>query len=270
MPPKEFHDIPGFYKETLLRNAVTTTQVMQVGEGKGYLELLTKFSLITLDDNKRAQLTTAERLQVMIKAIANDTLRAVFLNEQLGKIELNNLREFKEVFAPLQKYATTPDVKKRYKQVYERFIGDTAFIGKSAYNFSLPDTAGNMVSMKNFSGKVVLIDVWATWCGPCKGEFPFLKEIEEEYKDNENMVFVSISTDKIEKKDSWLGLIQKEKLGGVQLLDDIGKGFARKYGIMSIPRFMLIDKKGRWIQVNCPRPSDKDNLKRYLNEALGK
>jgi thiol-disulfide isomerase/thioredoxin len=124
--------------------------------------------------------------------------------------------------------------------------------------------------MKDFKGKVVLIDVWATWCGPCKAEFPYLKEIEEEYRDNENMVFVGISTDKIEKKDSWLSLIRKEKLAGVQLLDDIGKGFARKYGIASIPRFLLINKQGRWKEIRCPRPSDAKNLKRYLNEELGR
>ena len=82
------------------------------------------------------------------------------------------------------------------------------------------------------------------------------------------MVFVSISTDKIEKKDAWLDLIQKEKLGGIQLIDDFGKAFARKYGIMAIPRFMLINKQGRWIEISLPRPSDKNNLKKYLDEAL--
>ena len=268
--PKEFSGVPVYFRDALLREPVTTMRLMQVGEGKDYVDLLTKFSLGTLDENKRARLSAAERIQVMIKAIPNDTLRAVFLNEQLSQTEVNNLREFKEVFDPLQKYATTPAVKKKYKEVYAQFIGDTAFIGKPAWDFTLPDTAGKMVSMKDFKGKVVLIDVWATWCGPCKAEFPFLKAIEEEYKDNGNMVFVGISTDKIGKKDAWLQLIQKEKLGGVQLLDDFGKDFARKYGINSIPRFMLIDKQGRWTEVRCPRPSDKENLKKYLNEALNK
>ncbi|MBO9204698.1 MULTISPECIES: TlpA family protein disulfide reductase [Niastella] len=266
--PKEFRDVPAYYKDALLRNAVTSSRIMQLGEGRDYLDLLTKFSLITVDESKRERLTTAERLQVMLKAIPNDTLRAIFLNDQLKNTEVNNLSEFKAAFGSLEKYATTPEVKKRYKEVYGNFIGDTAFIGKSAWNFALPDTAGKMVSMKDFKGKVVLIDVWATWCGPCKAEFPYLREVEEEYKNNENMVFVGISTDKIEKKDSWLALIQKEKLGGVQLLDDVGKGFARKYGIAAIPRFMLIDKQGRWIEIRCPRPSAKDNLKKYLDEAL--
>ncbi|AEV99410.1 hypothetical protein A4D02_26600 [Niastella koreensis] len=266
--PKEFRDVPVYFKDALLRNAVTSSRIMQVGEGRDYLDLLTKFSLVTIEDSKKDQLTIAERLQVMIKAIPNDTLRAIFLNDQLKSTEINNLREFKATFGPLEKYATTPEAKKRYKEAYGNFLGDTAYLGKSAWNFSLPDTAGKLVSMKDFKGKVVLIDVWATWCGPCKAEFPFLREVEEEYKNNENMVFVGISTDKLEKRDAWLGLVQKEKLGGVQLLDDFGKGFARKYGINSIPRFMLIDKQGRWEEISLPRPSDKNNLKKYLDEAL--
>jgi thiol-disulfide isomerase/thioredoxin len=268
--PKEFRDVPAYYKNVLLRNAVTSARIMQLGEGRDYLDLLTKFSLIAVEESKRNQLSTAERMQIMIRSIPNDTLQAVFLKEQVKQTEVNNLREFKEVFGPLEKYAITPEVKKLYKEAKGQFIGDTTFIGKSAWDFTLPDTAGKLVSMKDFKGKVVLIDVWATWCGPCKAEFPYLKEIEEEYKDNANMVFVGISTDKIEKKDSWLNLIQNEKPGGIQLIDDLGKAFARKYGITAIPRFMLIDKQGRWMEVRCPRPSDKDNLKKYLNEALGK
>lgn len=266
--PKEFANVPVYFTEALLREPVTNMRIMQVGEGREYFNLLTKFSLVAIDINKRAHLSIADRLQVMLKFITNDTLRSVFLAEQLNKTEVNNLREFKEVFGPLQKYATTPAAKKIYQQMYSQFIGDTAFIGKSAWNFSLPDTAGNMISMKDFRGRVVLIDVWATWCGPCKAQFPFLLEIEEEFKDNPDIVFVGISTDKIEKKEAWLNLIKEKKLGGVQLLDDFGKSFARKYGITAIPRFMLIDKQGRWIEIRCPLPENKESLKKYLNEAL--
>lgn len=268
--PAAFNTIPAYYKEALLRNPVTTMRIMQLGEGRDYLDLLTKFSLVTVDENKRANLTTAERLQIMIKAIPNDTLRAVFLNDQLKQIAVTNLREFKEVFAPLQKYATTPEVKKRYKNVYAQFSSDTLFIGKSAWNFSLPDTTGKLVSMKAFKGKVVLIDMWATSCGPCKADFPFLREIEDAYRDSTNLVVVGISTDNLEKRESWLEMVRNEKLGGVQLLDDEGKSFAQKYRITAVPRFLLIDKKGRWFEIRCPRSSDNngETLKKYLDEAL--
>jgi thiol-disulfide isomerase/thioredoxin len=122
--------------------------------------------------------------------------------------------------------------------------------------------------MKDFKGKVVFIDVWATWCGPCKEQFPYYKEIEEEYKDNKDIVFVGISIDKVKDREKWLKMIGKENLGGLQLLDDNGLGFARSYEIAGIPRFLLIDRQGKWIEVRCPRPGDKQDLKRYLDAAL--
>ena len=122
--------------------------------------------------------------------------------------------------------------------------------------------------MKDFRGKVIFIDVWATWCGPCREQFPYLKEIEEEYKDNENIVFMGISLDKLKDKQKWLKLIQKEKLVGIQLLDDFGKSFGQQYGIGAIPRFLLVDKQGKWIEIRCPKPEAKEELKRYLDKAL--
>jgi thiol-disulfide isomerase/thioredoxin len=123
--------------------------------------------------------------------------------------------------------------------------------------------------MKDFKGKVIFIDVWATWCGPCKEQIPHLKELEKEYRNNKNIVFVGISLDRAKDKQKWANLIQKEKLPGVQLLDDMGSAFGRKYGITSIPRFLLIDKQGNWKEVRCPRPESKKQLKKYLDEALG-
>ncbi|HET9276935.1 MAG TPA: TlpA disulfide reductase family protein, partial [Flavitalea sp.] len=137
-----------------------------------------------------------------------------------------------------------------------------------SYNFSVPDTSGQLVSMKDFKGKVIFIDVWATWCGPCREQFPYLKEIEEEYKNNQDIVFLGISLDKLKDKQKWLKLIQKENLTGLQLLDDFGKSFGQKYDISAIPRFLLIDKQGKWIEIRCPKPEAKEELKRYLDKAL--
>ena len=206
-------------------------------------------------------------MKIMMDAIANDTVKAFFLKDQMEINEVNNLSEFRAIYQPFEKYTFPPTVKKKYEQVYESFVGDTAFIGKTSYNFSLVDTSGKTVSMKDFKGKVVFIDVWATWCGPCKEQFPHLKEIEEEYKDNKDIVFMGISIDKLKDQPKWLRFIRKEKLQGIQLLDD-AKAFREKYGIYSIPRFLLIDKQGNWIEIRCPRPEAKEELKRYLDQAL--
>ncbi len=238
------------------------------GRGGEYLNLYATFSLLQLNENELGKLELSEKLQVMMKSIHNDTLKAYLLNEQLGQVEINNLSEFNEVFGPQLKYATLPLVKKAYDRAYGLFAKDTAFIGKSSYDFSLPDASGKMVSMKDFKGKVVFIDVWATWCGPCKAQIPFLKEIEAAYRGNDNIVFVGISLDKVELKQKWVDLVNKEQLQGVQLLDDFGKAFGRKYELTAIPRFLLIGKDGKWMEVRCPLPETNEKLKKYIDRAL--
>lgn len=79
---------------------------------------------------------------------------------------------------------------------------------------------------------------------------------------------MGISIDRARDKQKWLKFMQKEDLHGIQLLDDMGKSFANKYGIASIPRFLLIDKQGKWIEIRCPLPEAKEELKRYLDKAL--
>ena len=137
--------------------------------------------------------------------------------------------------------------------------------GDPSPGFSYPDQYGKTVSLDDLKGKFVYIDVWATWCGPCKKEIPYLKEMDEEYK-GKNIAFVSLSIDKMENKDKWLQMIQDEDLKGIQLLadNDWNSDFVTSYNIRGIPRFILLDDKGNIINSNAPRPSDP-NLKNLLN-----
>ena len=112
--------------------------------------------------------------------------------------------------------------------------------------------------MSDLKGKYTYIDVWATWCGPCKVEIPYLKQIEEDYKDK-NIQFVSISIDKLKDRDLWKNMIKEKELGGIQLLADKDwqSSFLKSYDIKSIPRFILLDPEGKIVSAAAPRPSDK-------------
>jgi thiol-disulfide isomerase/thioredoxin len=267
--PRDFNEVPVFYQQFIQPANFSNASILVVGEARLWMKLNARLSMALLPEEKRENLSQSEKLKLMMHTVSNDTLKSFFFNDQMEQIEVNNLSEFKETFEPFKKYAKTSPAKETYKNIYTLYIDDTSFVGKSSYNFSLPDSTGQMVSMKDFKGKVVLIDVWATWCGPCKAQFPFMKEIEHEYANNKDLVFVGISLDKLEVKQKWIDMIKKEKLGGIQLLDDFGKSFGRKYGLTAIPRFMLIDRQGRWIEIRCPRPEAKEDLKRYLDKALG-
>lgn len=114
---------------------------------------------------------------------------------------------------------------------------------------------GGTTSLDDLKGKYVYIDVWATWCGPCKQQIPYLKQIEEQYE-KKNIAFVSISTDRQNKYDAWRKMIEDKAMGGIQLFAGEDYSFQQAYQINSIPRFLLIDPDGNIVSADAPRPSD--------------
>ena len=129
--------------------------------------------------------------------------------------------------------------------------------GKPSPKFNYPDINGKNVSLDDLKGKYVYVDVWATWCGPCKKEIPYLKELDSEYE-GKDLAIVSLSIDKQENKDKWLKMIQDQELQGIQILadNDWNSDFVTSYNITGIPRFILIDPEGNIYDANAPRPSD--------------
>lgn len=132
--------------------------------------------------------------------------------------------------------------------------------GKPAPTFNYTNTKGEAVPLESLKGKSVYVDVWATWCGPCKREIPHLKELEKKYHGNDDIVFMSVSIDKMEDKDKWLKMVEEKELSGVQLMADKAwkSSICTDYGIRGIPRFLLIDKDGNIMDKNAPRPSSKE------------
>lgn len=133
-------------------------------------------------------------------------------------------------------------------------------IGKPSPSFkNYESDKGKKMALSDFKGKYVFIDVWATWCGPCKYEFPYIIELEKKYH-GKNITFLSISVDREKDKEKWKKMIIKEGLGGVQLLADkeIESQFIQDYFIEGIPRFILLDPQGNIVSYDTPRPSEPE------------
>ena len=127
------------------------------------------------------------------------------------------------------------------------------------------DITGKEVSLSDLKGKYVYIDVWATWCGPCNAEIPHLKKLEEEFE-GRNICFISISCDDSQK--AWERFVQAKQLGGIQLHMGGDKSFMEAIRCKGIPRFLLIDQDGKFLNANMPRPSDGKTLE-ILNTLPG-
>ena len=131
------------------------------------------------------------------------------------------------------------------------------------------NAAAQTIQPDTTKGKVVLVDVWATWCGPCKVEIPHLKKLEEEMK-GKNVEIISLSTDDPKDKAKWLKMIKDENLGGTQLFaGGPSNEFSQYYKVNTIPRFLVFDKQGKIVTVDSPRPSNPE-LKTLLEKELAK
>ncbi len=124
-----------------------------------------------------------------------------------------------------------------------------------APDFSLADINGKRFDLSDFKGKYVYMDIWATWCGPCKLQIPFMKELEKQFHDAP-IYFVSVSLDKLEDKPIWEKMVRENQMSGVQLFAGREDNFGFDYKIEYIPTFIILDKEGNIMIDRAPVPMD--------------
>jgi thiol-disulfide isomerase/thioredoxin len=137
---------------------------------------------------------------------------------------------------------------------------------KEAPHFSFADVNGIKRSLSDYRGKMIYLDVWASWCMPCLAEAPALSQLQQEYAES-NLIFMGISLDCV--RSDWKNAIDEHDLKGIQLVTDScwESPFLSQYLITSIPRFFLIDQEGQFIDVDAPRPSS-DEIGPLLDKYL--
>ena len=137
-----------------------------------------------------------------------------------------------------------------------------------APNFDYENHKGGKTTLESLKGKYVYIDIWATWCGPCRAEIPSLKKMEADFHDK-NIQFVSISVDADKDHDKWAKMVTEKELTGIQLFagKTVLSEFIKAFEVNSIPRFILIDPNGVVVDADAKRPSDP-RLREELNKKL--
>ena len=215
---------------------------------------------LTSGDLKTLELYNEELLEMQKKSIVTTLKRGIsFYN--MDKLDL--------YYQTYVKLASNDKGINRIKEKYDRI--KTLKKGSPSPSFNYPDSSGKNISLESLKGKLVYVDVWATWCGPCKAQIPFLKQLEEKYRE-EDIAFVSLSIDQLKNISKWKDMIVDKELEGIQIIADKAwrSKFVTDYVIEGIPRFILIDKDGNLMDPMAPRPAVYVEGEMQMNEEIQK
>ncbi|MBA5792564.1 ABC transporter permease [Flavobacterium sp. xlx-214] len=202
-----------------------------------------------------------------IKNIKNNTLQTqlakAILLDNLSKVnDIDELLRYENDFLPLINDAKS-------KTYYTNYINEKKKLtkGSLAFSFNAITPNNEKVTLNNFKGKYVVIDFWATWCGPCIYQAPYFEKHAIEYNKRGDIVFVSLSVD--EKQSNWRKKVKLNDKNVTQLyalnIDELSKF----YRLNSIPRFIIIDPEGKLVNSEFAFPTDT-NFKEMLDQILPK
>lgn len=248
------NDFPEIYRHLFQNEDLKDNTLLELPYGTDLLSLYVRFA---------HKINPETNLDQILALFVNPIYKGEIVLQQIER--LNSFEAFEELVKRYTPYLTLDDQKNRIKQNKQRLLPYKQ--GNKAFPFTFLDTKGKSVSLSDFKGKLVVLDVWATTCTPCIAEFPHLKELVKQFKGKE-VIFIGIATDRVNQKDTWLKFVAEEQLPGIQLFaEGWNNSLCKDYQIQSIPRYMLFDKEGNIITINAPLPSSP-KLKELIEENL--
>ncbi|MDU1892894.1 MAG: TlpA disulfide reductase family protein [Dysgonomonas sp.] len=262
-------DFSDYYLNMDIADITSSSKLLEYPYGMGIISRYHMFIPSLKSDDYREEQKKEFRnpqsmLTITLPKIANETIK--------GEVVLMQTRYIKsyEGFLDFEKkygqYLVTDSQKDRFKGVVSKVADNKK--GQQAIDFKFPDINGKDIALSDFKGKVVYIDVWATWCAPCIKEIPELKKLEEEYH-GKDIVFLGVSIDRSKDKDKWKTFLEKREMKGIQIFagDKAQKELKDPYKIATIPRFILVGKDGKLISGDAPRPSSTE-IRLLLDSTL--
>jgi peroxiredoxin len=209
-------------------------------------------------------------LRQFINSSPNPTVAAVALT--LGSHSFSK-SDFEVALNDLLKKYPDNHVIRDLKQGYDQEAAQLAqqqshqtdWVGKQVPDFSLPEANGHSISLADYRGKYVLVDFWASWCGPCRAENPNVVKVHDEFKNKKNFAILGVSLDK--DKDAWQKAIQDDRLDWKQISDlkFWNSKAVSTFQFEGIPFNLLIDPTGKVIATALRGPDLESKLKEVLN-----
>lgn len=254
-------------KDKSPNNQLTYEEVVQTAADAFYPEVKKHLSLI--DDKDYLDLPVYRNIYHLVEGKSGGLSSLEFPQELKDYTMVSNLiRRLSRIGLQEEILIEKDMIYKRVNNLYKDII-DKAFAefqtlmpGKAAPALGFSDVEGKVYSLNDFKGKLVVIDVWATWCSPCLAQAPFFEELSHKFNP-EKVAFISVSVDS--RLDKWKSHISKKGSEKHQYVTS--RSSFDSYNIQSIPRFMVIDEASNIIDVFAPLPSS-GNLEKLIRENL--
>ena len=265
------------YKDSLDKTVVSGSEVTEVFNvyveelnklNKKYQEYQQAYSQARMkgdhDEMDRVVIdleATSDNMKIYAKNYVRDNASTVVapyivLSQLLNKLPYTELKELADLF-PVEIHESI------YVTELNKILVSMAKTAEGAVapEFTVNDPEGNPIALSSFRGKYLLIDFWASWCGPCRAENPNVLKVYGEYKDK-NFEVLGVSLDKT--KEPWLKAVEADKLTWSQGADHKGE-VANMYGVKSIPHTLLLDPEGKIIAKNLRGKALEEKLAELLN-----
>ena len=186
----------------------------------------------------------------------NDALHIAYMKKLKFPFRNSGCNEEMNRIRPLiEKNVKDSKLKQEIIELYDTYSNIVP--GMPAPNPVLRDIKGNEHTFAEFRGKVLVIDVWATWCSSCLKKMPEFIKLCERYEDNTDVEFITVSIDRKEVKENWLAAIAKREMGKLlNLYPDcsVESQFESDYHISGVPRYIVLDKESKIVSAYAPPP----------------
>lgn len=210
-----------------------------------------------------------EKLRTVFSS-TNAPLHEAYMRKMLFPFGNSGCTEELYSIRPLiEKNVADSPLKQRILSLYDSY--KAIMPGEPAPDATLKDPKGKSYTLSQYRGKVLVIDVWATWCSSCIAHMPEYMELRKEYKNNNDIEFITVSIDRRKAQKAWIATIKRRKMQEMtNLYPDCDKQspFETAYHISGVPRYIIIDKEGKIVTAYAP--SAADEMRKIISQTLNK